>query len=312
MVLLCGIPSEPPLAMVREALQRIGVQTVIFNQRQFASMAIRFEIAGGKVTGWLENEGCGYPLEGFTGIYVRLMDDRLLPELKDEPEGSPLRKYCRALHETLARWCEVSPARVVNRTAPMASNSSKPYQAQLIRRQGFEVPETLITNDPDLVLEFRRRHKKIIYKSVSGVRSIVQAFEEKDLERLDHIRWCPTQFQEFVEGDNVRVHVVGRQVFATHVSSAATDYRYSAEQVGEAANLEAMELPEDVAARCVKLSQALGLAFSGIDLKMTPDNRVFCFEVNPSPGFSYYEANTSQPISDAVARFLACGDEDPQ
>jgi glutathione synthase/RimK-type ligase-like ATP-grasp enzyme len=310
MVLLCGIPSESPLALVCEALKRFNAQVVIFNQRQFASMSIKFEIVGGEVSGWLEIEGCGYPLEGFQGVYVRLMDDRLLPELADEPQDSPRRQYCRCLHEALARWCEVSPARVVNRTAPMSSNSSKPYQAQLIRRHGFEIPEALITNDPELVLDFRQRHKKIIFKSLSGVRSIVQTFEEKDLDRLNHIRWCPTQFQEFVEGDNVRVHVVGSQVFATHVTSDATDYRYSAQQVGETAQLEAIELPDDVAARCVTLSKALGLAFSGIDLKITPDKRVFCFEVNPCPGFSYYEANTGQPISDAVAHFLAYGEEE--
>jgi hypothetical protein len=32
---------------------------------------------------------------------------------------------------------------------------------------------------------------------------------------------------------------------------------------------------------------------------------VFCFEVNPSPGYSYFEANTGQPIARAVARYLA-------
>jgi hypothetical protein len=31
---------------------------------------------------------------------------------------------------------------------------------------------------------------------------------------------------------------------------------------------------------------------------------VYCFEVNPSPGFSYYEANAGQPISTAVAEYL--------
>ena len=55
----------------------------------------------------------------------------------------------------------------------------------------------------------------------------------------------------------------------------------------------------------MRLSQGLGLAFAGIDLKITPDNRVFCFEVNPSPAFSYYEANTGQPIARAVAHYLA-------
>ena len=40
-------------------------------------------------------------------------------------------------------------------------------------------------------------------------------------------------------------------------------------------------------------------------LKITPDNQVYCFEVNPSPGFSYFEAHTEQPIANAVARYLA-------
>jgi glutathione synthase/RimK-type ligase-like ATP-grasp enzyme len=49
----------------------------------------------------------------------------------------------------------------------MASNHSKPYQAQLITKAGFDVPDTLVTNDPDRALAFRSRHKKVIYKSIS-------------------------------------------------------------------------------------------------------------------------------------------------
>jgi hypothetical protein len=48
----------------------------------------------------------------------------------------------------------------------------------------------------------------------------------------------------------------------------------------------------------------LGLVFAGIDLKITPDDRVFCFEVNPSPAYSYYENHTGQAISSAVAYCL--------
>jgi len=38
---------------------------------------------------------------------------------------------------------------------------------------------------------------------------------------------------------------------------------------------------------------------------VTPDREVYCFEVNPCPAFSYFEANTGQPIADAVAKHLA-------
>lgn len=304
MILLCGIPSETPLAMVREQLNRLNVPYVMFNQRKFASTEMDFEISRGRVTGEIQLENRSYRLEDFCGVYTRLMDDRLLPELKDEPANSPKRCYCRALHDTLIHWFEVAPTRVVNRTVPMGSNFSKPYQSQLIREQGFAVPETLITNDPDLVREFLKQHKRVIYKSISGIRSIVQTLEEGDLKRLDAIRWCPTQFQQFVEGTNVRVHTVDTKVFATAVSTDTTDYRYAYRQGGET-ELKAIELPDELASRCIGLSRALGLVFAGIDLKITPDEQVFCFEVNPCPAFSYYEANTGQPIARALVGYLA-------
>jgi predicted ATP-grasp superfamily ATP-dependent carboligase len=305
MILLCGIPSEPPLAMVAEALAALGKQYVVFNQRRFAGARLEFSVEGGQVWGCLTYEGRDYALEEIDGVYMRLMDDRLLPELRDLEPRSRLRTQCRSLHDALSRWTEIAPARVVNRAGAMASNSSKPFQAQLIRRYGFEIPETLITNDPDLALEFRERHRRVIYKSISGVRSIVQTFEDRDVERLQALRWCPVQFQEFVEGDNVRVHVIGESVFPTLVVSEATDYRYAGQQVGQAAELRTAELKDEVAEKCVQLAQGLGLAFAGIDLKVTADGHVFCFEVNPSPGFSYYEANTGQPIARAVAEYLA-------
>jgi glutathione synthase/RimK-type ligase-like ATP-grasp enzyme len=209
------------------------------------------------------------------------------------------------LHDVLIRWCEIAPARVVNRVAPMASNFSKPYQAQLIRRYGFLTPETLITNEPELVFDFYQEHRQVIYKSISGVRSIVQQLDESDLPRLPQIRWCPTQFQEKVEGTDVRVHTVGEQLFATAAVTTATDYRYAYRQVGDGADLQPTELPSELTERCIGLAKGLGLAFAGIDLKITPDGQVYCFEVNPSPAFSYYEMNTGQPIAATVARYLA-------
>jgi hypothetical protein len=305
MILLCGIPTETPMALVRDALDGDGTRYVVLNQRKFASMKMSLDIQGGKPSGKLQLNGDSYSVDEFTGVFTRLMDYHFLPELQDAPADAPELKFCCNLFETLTRWAEISPARVVNRVAPMGSNFSKPYQAQLIRRYGFEVPETLITNDPDLVRAFRARHGRVIYKSISGVRSIVQTLTDDDMTRIDNIRWCPTQFQAFVEGTNVRVHTVGERVFATAINTDATDYRYAHRQSGDHADLRPVELADDLAEMCVKLSAGLGLAFAGIDLKITPENYVYCFEVNPSPAFSYYESQTGQPISQAVADYLS-------
>lgn len=160
MILLCGIASESPFVLVRQALDDLGAPYLFLNQRLFSTMNMALEISGGRTIGRLRVNGDSYPLEEFTGIFTRLMDYRFLPELKGEPEGSPQRRLCRNLLDTLTRWAEVAPARVVNRVAPMGSNFSKPFQAQLIRRFGFEIPETLITNDPELVRAFRARHQR--------------------------------------------------------------------------------------------------------------------------------------------------------
>lgn len=292
--------------MVREELGRLSVPTVSFNQREFESTGVSFEVgSGGRVSGWLTLKDRRLRLEDFTGVYLRMMDDSKLPELEEEPPISPLRDHCRAVHQALMHWCAVTTARVVNRLEPMGSNCSKPYQAQLIMEQGFSTPETLITNDPEEALAFYERHGDVIYKSMSGVRSIVHKLEPSDLDRLHEIRWCPVQFQECLGGSDMRVHTVGDEVFATAIETSATDYRYATQQVDQSATLSALTLSDDLAEACVGLAKGLGLAFAGIDLRVLEDGRVYCFEVNPCPAFSYYQGHTGQPIAASVARYLA-------
>ena len=78
----------------------------------------------------------------------------------------------------------------------------------------------------------------------------MHTLEGEDFERLDRIRWCPRQFQAFVEGTNVRVHTIGTRVFATAIHTQATDYRYAQRQfatVGQIGDYE-LRLPRPAAA----------------------------------------------------------------
>ncbi len=311
MILLCGIPSETSLASVVEALEQRDVPHLVVSQRHVRDLALELRVDDVELVGRLTGPGYAVDLEDVTGVYLRFMDDRLLPELDGEPSESPARATSRAFHELFGQWAEVAPARVVNRYAAMGSNFSKPYQSQLIRAHGFDVPETLVTNDPELVWAFHAMHGRLIYKSISGERSIVGLFDETDRERLERIRWCPVQFQAFVGGPNVRVHTVGQEVFATIIETDAIDYRYAVRQTSSRASFAPYELGDDLAGRCVGLAAELGLELAGLDLKLPPDGRVVCLEVNPSPVFSYFELNTGQPIADAVARLLAAGRPQP-
>ena len=236
-----------------------------------------------RVGGWLGVDGHAYDLESFTGVYARLMDDRLLPELDGEPDESPRRRRCRQLHDQLVAWMDVAPARVVNRFRTMGSNGSKPYQAQLIRRHGFRVPETLVTNDAALVRQFCTRHGRAVYKSISGIRSIVAEVTAAELDRLDAVQACPVQFQAFVPGFDVRVHTVGDEVFATRIDSPGTDYRYAAHD-GDGTRLEPYDIPEDLARRCCQLAAAARAAVHRDRPAHHPRWRRVLLRGQPEPG----------------------------
>ena len=192
---------------------------------------------------------------------------------------------------------------VVNRIGGGLSNNSKPYQALVISRMGLKVPPTLVTSDPTAARAFHAEHGDVIYKSASGIRSIVRRLGPDQLARLYLLRDGPAQFQAFIPGRNIRVHTVGDRAFATVIESEAVDYRY-AHLDGLTARLEPITLPPTVEAACIRLAHAFDLLFAGIDLKETLDGEFYCFEVNPSPGFLYYERHTGQPISTALAELL--------
>ncbi len=312
MILLAGLPDEPPIARVALSLDELGIAYRMIDQRRHADLHLSFNPAGaqGILQGRLncadEDE---IALEEVTGLYQRLHADESFPEISALPQDDPARVRFGRFVTLFMVFSDLCSGRVLNRTPGMGTNNSKPFQARIIARAGFGIPRTLITNVPDTARQFVQntaaQGKEVVFKSASAVRSIVRSVTADDLDRLDRLRICPVQFQERVEGQDVRVHVVGEDVFATRIITTGVDYRYANRDEDGSTDLEPFDLPQDVAARCIELSQMLNLPLAGIDLRETPNGDWVCFEVNPSPAYSYYEAHTDQPISAAIAQYLA-------
>lgn len=246
-------------------------------------------------------------LSSVTAVYLRPYDSRRLPDIARAGQDSQAWQHALEVEDLLMSWVELTSALVVNRPTAMAINGSKPYQARLIQSLGFEIPDTLITTDPDAALDFWKRHDTVIYKSVSGIRSIVSRLTTEHIERLQNVAWCPTQFQQYIPGTDYRVHIVGKEVYTCKILSGADDYRYATWQ-GSGTTIQPDTLPEEVANRCKMLVASMNLPVAGMDLRRTPNDQWYCFEVNPSPGFSYFQEATNQPIDEAIARLLATGE----
>lgn len=306
LILLWGITEESPLAAVHSELTLLGIPTVFLDQRDILDTEIELSVGNslqlpvqGQIRTWYQK----IDLSEITAAYLRPYDSRRLPQIAEAGANSGAWQHAIAVDDTLMSWSEITPAFVVNRPSAMAANGSKPYQLEQIRSLGFKVPETLVTTDPEAVRAFWKRHGDIIYKSISGIRSKVSRLGVEHLERLDNVSWCPTQFQQYIPGRDYRVHVVGTEVFASEVISQADDYRYAAED-DESTEIRACHLPEEVEQQCIVLAKAINLPLCGIDLRRTPGGDWYCFEVNPSPGFTYYQQFTGQPISTAIANLL--------
>lgn len=302
MILLLSSPTDPVGSKVAEELTERGADFAFVSVHDIPR-SVRLELfADGRGDSLHFPDGSALELERVSAIFHRVgFSNYEVFEEYSEAEVQWVNNECGM---TLSPWLNTFPGLVVNRPTTSGSNASKPYQITLIGQHGFLVPTTIVTNLPTTARTFYEDcGGEVIFKSISYHRSIVQKMKEEDFDRIDALQHCPVQLQVMVPGFDVRVHVVGsRGVFASRIESGASDYRYDKES-----DIVAYEIDDDLAQRCINLTAALGLKLSGIDLRVTPEGHVCCFEVNPSPAFAWYEARTGQPITACLVDYLQQG-----
>ncbi|MGS0688468.1 MvdC/MvdD family ATP grasp protein [Nakamurella sp. GG22] len=196
----------------------------------------------------------------------------------------------------------------------------KARQLRMAGRLGFDLPDTLIGNDPDGFLTFHRRQRAaVITKRVGTGQRMAAADGEtiiryadpvrpRDLARLQDIELCPFIAQEQVAKDvELRVTVVGDRVFAAAIHSQEAHHTRNDWRRYDSARtpMQPIELPDEVADRCRSLLRELDLLYGAIDLVLTPDGRYVFLEINPNGQYLWIEHDTGLQISAAIADLLA-------
>lgn len=192
---------------------------------------------------------------------------------------------------------------------------------------GFEIPRTLVTNDP---AEARRFHRscggQMVWKALSGPYLAARRYEyhhprarppeylmtgttligTDELDKLDGIRLVPSMFQQLVPKRlEYRVTVIGDAVHAAEIDSQASDATLIDSRVSLSVPYRRATLPDTVQQRCLEFVASYGLQFSALDLVLTPDGRYVFLENNPVGQFGYVEKLVPElELTDAVARIL--------
>ena len=187
----------------------------------------------------------------------------------------------------------------------------KSRQIRLAHEVGFNVPETVITNDLDAVKEIQQDFK-LVAKPMrqaliddGNIASVIFTSSVGTLSEDDFasVSVCPAIFQRCITKDiDIRVTVVGRRVFSVAIHSQSTEETKTDWRRGSNPDLphEVITLPEDVAEKCVRIVQSQDLRFGAIDLVRDRDGEIWFLECNPNGQWAWIENRTGLPIAEAI------------
>ena len=255
MILLWGLLEDTPMGMVHAELEKLGAHVFFLDHRRIFTSEIEYTFSaetGDHCVIHTQDEAIDLSL--IKAAYIRPYSFYGYIEMEDKPNDDPIALKAAGFEMQLVACLNASDALIINKSDPSATNNSKPYQLAIIRQAGFKIPETFITNDCNAARKFLTENPDAIYKSISGVRSIVHRVSDNRFADLDDVEWCPTLFQKVVPGINYRVHVVNDEMFAVRIESNRLDYRY-----GDT-TMAPVKLPADVAQKCRALNSQIGRA----------------------------------------------------
>ena len=129
----------------------------------------------------------------------------------------------------------------------------KLLQLRVAQEVGLEIPSTLVTNDLAEARSFVDAHgyRDVICKAFSATEQQwreTRLVGEEELAALENVRYAPVIFQEYVERHDLRVTVVGDQIFPAAIHSQESEYPVDFRMDMANARIEA-ELPGEVAER---------------------------------------------------------------
>ncbi|MER5620255.1 MvdC/MvdD family ATP grasp protein [Streptosporangium sp. NPDC002544] len=308
---------------VGDLLVERGARVTVFDHRYYPAKAhVELAYTGrGLARRLLHTETGTLDLSALTALWWRRpLPPAPHPELTDPAVAEYTAQESLSLVSDL--WEHLPCRKVPAAESVFRPAGRKSSQLLLAAELGFTIPETLITTQAEQLWDFHARHDgKIVTKPfyapwVENLRNgdTVSRFCEpvspRDLAYADALRFCPIIVQEQIpKRVELRVTVVGRQIFAVEIHSQASNRsrldwrRYNLDVTPHRVH----RLPDEVAARCLSMMKRLGLLFGAFDLILTPEGEYVFLEINPLGQWLWIEDLTGLPISQAVCDLLLEG-----
>ncbi len=296
-ILILGPEDDEHATYMCGDLVRRGADAVLIDASRFpASLTVNFDPGDGRGEIGLPG-GRTIPFDSVSSVYWRSYSGIGAADLPDPDQSYVAENDSRGLFESVLIHL---PARWVNGWDAVQLHQTKPVQLAMVAALGVPIPRSLITNAPQPLLQFARRHPRSIFKPVQGgAHTRRLTTDQLTGANLENLKVAPVSIQEEIPGTNVRAFVAGERVLGCEIATPEIDFRDDENQ---------MVVPHRLTAAmeetCRAIARRLGLVWTGIDFRLTPDGRYVFLEANPSPMFLGFEERSGLPLTDALAGLL--------
>ncbi|GAA6619421.1 RimK family alpha-L-glutamate ligase [Scytonema sp. NUACC26] len=297
-ILILGNSSDTHAAHLKNVLTQAGARVDYLDTNLFPTQ-LRMSWNPNTQIGCLTlPEGRRLKLQEIHSIFWRTFSGVYIPQLKDSYQQQIAFNDSMSALRSFMQAC---PSRWVNSWQAYQFHKEKPLQLNKAKQIGVTIPDTLIGNHPEEILEFVQIHEKVIFKPVyGGAHTQVLTEEHLEPKRLNLVLMLsPIAIQEYIPGTNVRSYVIGESVYSAEIRSPAIDFREDTD-----AELIPRELPEAVQQQSLAIAKAFMLDWTAIDWRVKPNNEYIFLEANPSPMFIHFENETGFPITQNLVNLL--------
>ena len=190
--------------------------------------------------------------------------------------------------------------------------------SHIARNLGFNIPNTLFTNDSqDAIKFYHDNDKDIIIKALHNhfvefpngdiYSMFSHTVREEDLKRINQLEYAPCIFQRRIKKKHeIRTTVVGEEIFVTKLESQITKNAEDDIHRCVLKNLPkiSIEMDKIFTERCKELVKSMGLSYAALDFIVDYNGDLIFLEVNPIGDWYWIERQSKQPISKSMGNLI--------
>jgi glutathione synthase/RimK-type ligase-like ATP-grasp enzyme len=312
-VLVIGQQPDPHIEVIRDIVTKKGSQVVLFDMYRPEDSKVGLVIDQTIGSAYIVSKELTLGLSEISSIWWRVKP--FIYKNSDSGINGLWTEFAQREWQKVLNSLEffASNALFVNSRISDFYASNKCIQLMIAKEVGFNIPNTLVSNDSSNISSFLNANGDTIYKTISWYSEppdkviFTSRVTIRDIQSsTESIRISPGIFQKRIEKKyELRITTIGSKFFAVSIDSqkrsdTLLDWRRNQFDL----NYSSYKLPKRIKQMIAKMNKKLGLNYAAYDFIVTPDNEYCFLEVNPLGQWLWIEHKTNLPISLALAELL--------